>query len=526
MATETNRLLSAAHAAIQASDWNQVNACAFELLRVSPNSADAPFLMGLAQKAANRHEAAADYFERAMGLDDTRHDAAIERAFQLTHLQRYADAKDLLKASLGGLADSAHYMDLGGSAYFAMSLYDAAWPCFETAVQLQPSVDAYQIHRAECAVYVGHIDIAQQIYSRLLKKQPRNQRYHFEFAQLQTASDDRHIKQMQKLLRKLKQTPANAIYLYYALGKEMEDLKRWREAFEYYAAGGNAVKSIATGYRVQDDVSVIDAVVETCSADWIQTVAASANSGPTPIFIVGLPRTGTTLTDRILSSHSQVQSAGESQLLQMVLRNGARAGNQVGMNAELIRLAARREPASVAAAYRQAMDHKIGDKAFFIEKLPENILYLGFIAKAWPDARIVHLRRHPLDACFAMFKQSYFRFAYSLQDLAAYYVAYDRLTKHWREVLGERVVELQYEELVADLEGQTRRMLDKLGLVFETECLDMSSNVTPVATASSVQVREGVHTRSVAKWKHFERQLEPLRDALRAGGVDVDDGGS
>jgi hypothetical protein len=126
-----------------------------------------------------------------------------------------------------------------------------------------------------------------------------------------------------------------------------------------------------------------------------------------------------------------------------------------------------------------------------------------------------------MDACFALYKQSFFRFAYSLDDLATYYLAYDRLSRHWRETLGSRMLELNYEELVADQEGQTRQLLDGLGLEFEQACLRFEQNAAPVATASSVQVREKVHTRSVGKWKKFEKQLRPLQDRLEQGGVTV-----
>ena len=158
----------------------------------------------------------------------------------------------------------------------------------------------------------------------------------------------------------------------------------------------------------------------------------------------------------------------------------------------------------------------------FIEKLPENFLYLGFIAKAFPEARIVHLRRNPMDACFAMYKQSFFRFAYTLEDLAEYYLAYDRLHRHWSEVLGDRLIEVQYESLVANAEIETRNLLQKLGLGFEQSCLDFEQNTSASASASSVQVREKIHQRSVEKWKSFELQLAPLKVRLEEGGIKVE----
>ncbi|MBT8059957.1 MAG: sulfotransferase, partial [Gammaproteobacteria bacterium] len=135
---------------------------------------------------------------------------------------------------------------------------------------------------------------------------------------------------------------------------------------------------------------------------------------------------------------------------------------------------------------------------------------------------IIHLRRNPMDACFAMFKQSYFRQAYTLDDLGRFYVAYDRLSKHWKDILGDRLVEVAYESLVSDLEGETRRLLDRLGLEFQQSCVDFHLNRAPSATASKVQIRERAHTRSVDKWKNWEQQLQPLREHLETSGIAVD----
>jgi hypothetical protein len=161
----------------------------------------------------------------------------------------------------------------------------------------------------------------------------------------------------------------------------------------------------------------------------------------------------------------------------------------------------------------------------FIEKLPENFLYLGFIAKAWPDAGIVYLRRNPMDTCFAMYKQVFtwaYKFSYSLETLGRYYVAHDRLLRHWRAMLGERLVEIQYESLVADQEGQTRMLLERLGLEFEPACLEFEKNEAASATASSVQVREKIHSRSVDRWRHFEAELRPLSRMLAAAGIAIE----
>ncbi len=476
--------------------------------------------MGLAQKVAQKPQVAADYFAKTLSCAPDRYDAAVELASQKVILNCYSEARDLLDRYKDALGSSAAYLDMAAQAYVAMGMYQEAWPLYEKAMKLQPGAAALMAHMATCAVYVGKVEKARAIYKEILRKYPKHQRTHYDLAQLERARDDQHIKKMMKVLQRSSNRPADNIYLYYALGKEHEDLGRWREAFRYYEQAGAAVKSVSN-YDVAEDVDLMAEISLVCTADWLKDNPSTVETTQTPIFIVGLPRTGTTLTDRILSSHSKVQSAGESQLLQMVLRDGTRAGNQIGITKAQIGRAANRDPATIAAAYHDALKHRLGDEAYFVEKLPENVLYLGFIAKSWPNAKIVHLHRHPMDACFAVFKQSFFRFAYSLDDLAEYYLAYHSLSRHWSETLGDRIVDLSYEALVADQEGETRRLLHGLGLDFEEACLNFEKNAAPVATASSAQVREKVHSRSVARWKNFEKELQPLRARIERGGVVV-----
>ena len=239
-----------------------------------------------------------------------------------------------------------------------------------------------------------------------------------------------------------------------------------------------------------------------------------------------MPRTGTTLTERIVSSHSRVESADESFFMQLAIRNVSGLKSREPMSPEVIEAAARQDIGLIGRSYLDAVNYRLSGKPMFIDKFPENFLYLGFIAKALPNGHLIHLRRNPMDACFAMYKQSFFRYAYTLDDLGKYYVAYNRLLRHWREVLGERLIEVEYESLVTDQEQQTRLLLQRLGLEFEQSCLDFDRNAAPSATASSAQVREKVHTRSVDKWKNFARQLQPLRDCLEGHGISVSNDGN
>ena len=410
---------------------------------------------------------------------------------------------------------------MAGSIYTNVGLPDRGWPLYKRASDLQPGVDSIQASLAACSVYVGKIDAAKGIYRQLLDKYPNHQRNHYALSRIETATDPTHIEQMKKVLHASNLPTERNIFLNYAIGKELEDLEQWDEAFKYYEMAGNAAAK-AANYDATADLRLIDKVIEVCGADWLPSrtnQTAAHLSSKTPIFIVGLPRTGTTLVERIVSCHSQVESVGETYFMHSVLRRASGVESTEAMNPAIVEAASKKPVEIIADGYLQAVRYKFGTKPAFIEKFPENFLYLGFIAKAFPQARIVCLKRHPMDACFALYKQSFFRYAYTLDDLGQYYVAHNRLRKHWREVLNDRMIEVEYESLVADLEGQTRRLLDQLGLPFEEACLNFHQNITASNTASAVQVREKMHSRSVNRWQHFAVHLQPLKTYLENAGI-------
>jgi thioredoxin-like negative regulator of GroEL len=516
-----------ARRAVQAQDWPAVARSANEILRHEADSAEGHFLWGLVERVQQHPQKAIQAFERALEIDPGRYDAAVELANQFSFARRNADAAGLLARYEGKLSNSPMYLDLAGTIYTEIGMPQKAWPLFEKAVELQPGVDLFRANLASCAVFLGKIEEAAESFRMLLERFPNHQRNHWQLSRLEKAKDDSHVREMQDVLERTKLPPDQNVYLYYAIGKELEDLGRWDEAFDSYRQAGDAVCSAAK-YDIGTDLAIIDKVMGVCDADWLADTAGdtvSAELDKTPIFIVGLPRTGTTLTERIIASHSRVESLGETQFLQMVLRRESGVESVEKMTPEMIEAVAKTDMGKIAEGYMEAAMYRMGEEPMFIDKLPFNFLYLGFIARAWPDARIVSLVRNPMDSCFSMYKQVFtwaYKFSYNLETLGQYYVAYDRLQQHWRTVLGDRLIEVSYEDLVADHENQTRAMLDRLGLDFEEACLDFDKNAAPSTTASSVQVREKVHTSSVQRWKHFEQQLQPVRDILEKAGIVVE----
>lgn len=527
MTITSSQMSELARKAVRKQDWETVAACANSILQQDISSAEGFYLTGLVEKVSNRPSKAAQAFETTLKLDDSRYDAAVELANQYSIARRNGDAASLLRDYEDKLDNSPMYLDLAGTVYTEIGMPQKAWPLYDKANKLQPGIDLFQANLASCGVYLGKIEEAHKIYTSLLERYPNHQRNHYQLARLGKAENAEHIEQMQKILQSADSAADKNIFMYYSLGKELEDLERWEESFNYYKKAGDAVSSVAK-YDVANDIALIDKIIEVCNADWLNDVAVKPivdKKAKRPIFIVGLPRTGTTLTERITSSHSQVESVGETQFLQMILRRESGVQSIENMNPEMIEAASKVAPEQIAKGYIESIGYRLADEAYFIDKLPFNFLFLGFIAKAWPNAKIIHLARNPMDACFSMYKQVFtwaYKFSYSLESLGEYYVAYNRLRNHWSEVLKDRLIEVEYETLVSDTENQTRLLLENLGLDFEQSCLDFDKNAAPSATASSVQIREKTHNRSINKWQRFGNQLQPLKEHLEKAGIKVE----
>ena len=527
MNSTPEQISNTARRAARARDWATVDICAREILAQDTNSAEGFFLTGLVEKVSNHPKKSADAFARALQIDAGRYDAAIELAAQYTVSQRNTEAVDLLDRYRSKLGNSPRYLDMAATTYTNIGLPERAWPLYKKASELQTEADLFRANLAACSVYFGKIEEAGELYRGLLAKNPNHQRNHYYLSRLARAKNADHVEQMKNILNSTNQSPDKNVFIYYALGKELEDLSRWDEAFEYYKKAGDAVTGVAN-YNIRSDEKLIDTVIDICTGKWLVQNATQDSTDArekSPLFILGLPRTGTTLTERIISSHSQVHSVGETQYLEMAVRTVSGVQSRERMNLEMLEALRTKDVVPIADEYYRLVEYLLGEEPMFVEKLPYNFLYLGFIVKAFPQAKIVHLKRNPMDACFAMYKQVFthvFKFSYSLENLGRYYVAYDRLIRHWRTVLGDRLIEVEYEAIVADQERETRFLLDKIGLPFEQACLEFNMNRAPSATASSVQVREKIHTQSVNKWKNFASQLQPLKNQLEMAGIAVD----
>lgn len=310
--------------------------------------------------------------------------------------------------------------------------------------------------------------------------------------------------------------PRVEIFCGYALGKELHDLGRFDEAFNAFALGARARRRLLA-YDVAQDEAKMGRIQEVYGSACATAASAQAWSGR-HIFIIGLPRSGTTLTERILAALPDVRSNGETDNFSTALVTSAPAGPQ-----DIFDRCARAPAEEVARRY-EALAGGRGPQARVIEKLPLNYLYVGAIAAALPDAAIIWVRRHPLDSCFAMFRTLFgegYPFSYNLGDLARYYAAYDRLMRHWETVLPGRLIAVDYEQLVADPAGEGARVAQACGLAWEEGAVDLSRNRSASLTASASQVRGEIYKSSAGLWLRYADHLQPLAAQLADLGVPV-----
>lgn len=515
MSREIQQLGQKARHAIATNKWVVVKQCARQILSLQNDNADGWFLTGLVSLAERQRSTALNAFTKSIQLDPQRYDAGIQLASLCGQLARHAEAVELLQRYEKLLAKSPKYLFMAAETYHRLGLHDSAWPLYEAANQLQKNAPNIEAALAACSTKVGKISLAIELYDKLLSENPHHQRNHYERSKLETAIDDTHILAMQASLLATQRPAEQNIFINYALAKELEDLERWQEAFVHYKAGGDAAKQQCTkaGYQVEHDIAVVDSIIENCSQSWIDSREQTADRAKQPIFVLGLPRTGTTLVEKIISSHSQVETADESFFLEMSIKRASRLRTVSDVTPSVIKAACGNNQADIAGEYLDAISYRLGGHKYFVEKYPFNFLYIGFIARYFPNAKIVLLKRNAMDACFAMYKQPFFKFSYTQEDLVKYHRAYSRLIEHWRNTVPN-LVEVEYEALVDKPEVEIRTLMSSLGFEFEQACVDYHLNGSASATASAVQIREKPHTRSVDKWLNWEAQLKDLKNGL------------
>ena len=449
--------------------------------------------------------------------------ARSEYAEVLIELQKYSQARRELDRLLReDPANSPHYQGLHAVTAVGLGEHERAVALYRELIAAAPGDADLHLSLAHALKTLGRRDEAIESYRRAESCRPGFGDAYWSLANLKTYRfTDEELARLKALQTAPEIGVVDRYHLHFALGKALEDRGDFADSFHYYELG-NALRHSKSNYRPEIIENNTRLQIEVCTREFFASRQGFGAPDRDPIFIVGLPRAGSTLIEQILASHSQVEGTQELANVQQLVAN-LRGRDPDPSNPRYPRILPELQADEVRRLGEQYLaDTRVyrGGKPgapLFIDKMPNNFRHLGLIRLMLPNARIIDARREPMACCFSNLKQLFAKgqeFTYSNEDIARYYRTYLQLMQHWDEVLPGRILRVQHEDLVDDLEGNVRRILEFCGLDFEPQCIEFYKTVRSVRTASSEQVRQPIYREGLDHWKHFEPWLGPLKDAL------------
>ena len=471
-----------------------------------------------------RHKEALASFDRAIVLEPANAEFHNRRGVILREMKRPEDALPSFEQAIALKPGIAEFHNNRGVSLRAVKRFDEAAASHDQAIALEPGTAEFHHRRGMICANKGDMQEAERMFSRALELNP-------DFPDPLTAlanirkyknADDDDIKRMQRLLDSAAIPPDGREKLFFSLGKIYDDLGCYEEAFACYERG-NQMRNAGVSYDPDQVVALANDIMNVFSRDFLARPFASASESRSPLFVVGMPRSGTTLVASIFSNHHSIATAGE---LPTIAEFVQQLGAWIGIGTPYPQAAGHITPAVAARLindYEKRLRRDVGPEIpHVVDKHPLNFWHVGFIAMLFPKARIIHCTRHPLDTCLSNYFRRFDRhydYSFDLRNIGHYFCEYARLMEHWRKVLPVQMIEIKYEDMISRTEPVVRQALDCLGLEWDERCLVPHTNPAPVETASFWQVRQPIYTESLERWRHYEKHLAPLQQALLPAGL-------
>lgn len=483
-------------------------------VELEPQDAGIRNNFGAALNEAGRYREAEAQFRQALAIDPRAAQAWCNLGYTLAMLERYEEAETCCRQALAlAPGDVKAYSNLA-FALAELGELEAARENCQKALALDPNYVDALINLSVIESDAGRLDAAIDVNRRALAINPDCAQAHLNLSRLKKfVTDDPDLERLRQLEHRLDELGSrDQMLLHFALGKAREDIEQYDAAFGHFERG-NRMKRATLDYDIERQRRLFDALQTVFTADFIAAQRGGGCNDTRPIFIVGMPRSGTTLVEQILSSHPAVDAGGESKALEAALQYCRLAGLDI---ADL----PRRSDAysSIAGEYLRRLGAPTAPARHVTDKMPGNFLYLGLIHLALPQARIIHCRRDARDVCVSCYTLLFtpgHHYSFDLAELGGYYRLYAELMEHWQSVLPAGcVLDMRYEDLVADTEAGARRLLAHCGLEWDDACLRFFENTRRVKTASKAQVRAPIYSSSIGRWRRYEAHLAPLLQAL------------
>lgn len=504
--------------------WSKALALAERMLPMAPEHPALHYMAGVAAMELQKMPKALAHLHQAADLDPRRVEFVTQFAKALAVGQMQREAQLTADRAMALSPTDPITFDTLGVIYTQTHDHAKAAKAFNEAVALNPAYAPHHYNLATALLATGEIEAARLELESCISIDPCYWKAHLTLAQQRRQSaEDNHIERLQSMLSGRDADLKAQTYLHMALAKEYEDCAEYNAAFTHYTRGKSAAGA-ERSYTFAQDEALFSAIMAAFPAP--QTSQGGCPSDE-PIFVIGMPRSGTTLVERIISSHPDVYSAGELLNFGLTLKRHSGSRTPSILDLDTVQRLHHPDWKKVGEDYLASTRPATALKPRFIDKLPHNFLNVGWIARALPNARIICLRRDPMDTCLSNFRQLFaaqspqYGYSFDILDTGRYYTLFDRLIAHWQRVFPGRILEMHYETLVDSQEASTRRLLAFCNLPWHDDCLRFEHNEAPVNTASVVQVRKPVYRTSLQRWKKYEAQLKQLQDLLSAAGIQI-----
>ncbi len=483
------------------------------------------YLLSVINLRRNQLPAAIECADKAVKLKSDSPHYLIQLAQSCARAGRRNEAMQVVEKTADWAAGEPQLLDTIGAICSHCGEQERALQFFEQAIAAEPDNSNFLFNLATAQRMTGDFVAAEITLDRAIKLNPHDYTAYYIRADLRQQNiEHNHVEELETLLTEGIDDPRGKITILFAAAKECEDIENYERSFTHLEAACTLQRKHMQ-YDVTADIDTISMIIETYSAEALNTMKEGFNSEE-PFFVLGLPRTGTTLVERILGSHSAVYAAGEldnfaSELVKAVQ---VKSNLQNIPKEELVKMALDVDLYELGTAYIESTRPATAHSSRFIDKMPLNYLYCGLIHRALPQAKIIALQRSPMDTCYAVYKAMFtnaYPFSYDLDELGRYYLAFRQLMSHWRRIIGPNFLTVNYEALILNQEDTSRAIIEHCGLEWEDACLNFHQSEYASGTASAVQVRKPVYTSSIGKWKNYERQLQPLVRLLEDNNVEV-----
>lgn len=488
-------------------------------IRVRANYPDAHYNLANAHLLLGEEQQAAEEFGTAIKLRPKYADAYLGLARIDLVNELHPEALSKIQRALEIVPDKPEALALLGDVYTKMGFYDKAREAFDKAIAIDSDTPGPFVGKGHLLMELGHLDEAEQCFRAALSKTEDDTGIRLHLAQVRKVkADDENFQALVKAAENLEPSAKRkAMPLHFALGKCYDDIGEYDQAFPHFLKACR-LKREQIQYDPKETERHRLAIQEYFDKATIDRLRGAGDPSTLPIFVLGMPRSGTTLVETILASHPEVYGAGELRDLHRIANNPLE-GIETERYPFNLQYLSPEDLTRMGARYAAGLRERSPESARITDKMPANFLFIGLIHLILPNARIIHINRNPVDVCLSGFTRHFAAknqpHSYDLSEMGHYYVQYARLMEHWRRVLPEDAFfEIQYEDLVSDPEPHIRRLIDYCGLEWNDACLKSHKTERSVKTASLTQVRQPVYTSSVLRWRHYEKFLGPLFEAL------------